>query len=70
MRHFLEEAGYLHIQGLFTEEEMGAVSEDMDRAAPVYAPNDGRSWWARTADGDGSSSGCRASTSSRRRRRR
>jgi len=52
MRHFLEEAGYLHIQGLFTEEEMGAVSEDMDRAAPVYAPDDGRSWWARTADGE------------------
>ena len=52
MRHFLEEAGYLHIQGLFTEEEMGAVSEDMDRAAPTYAPDDGRSWWAKTADGE------------------
>jgi len=34
MRHFLEEAGYLHIQSLFTEEEMDAVSEDMDHAAP------------------------------------
>jgi hypothetical protein len=52
MRDFLEEAGYLHIEGLFTEEEMSAVSEDMDRAAPTYAPDDGRSWWARTADGE------------------
>jgi hypothetical protein len=52
MRHFLEEAGYLHIQGLFTDDEMNAVSEDMDRAGPVYAPDDGRSWWARTADGE------------------
>jgi hypothetical protein len=52
MSHFLEEAGYLHIEGLFTEEEMVAVSGDMDRAAPAYAPDDGHSWWARTADGE------------------
>jgi hypothetical protein len=37
MRHFLEESGYLHIQGVFTEEEMGAVSDDMDRAARLRA---------------------------------
>ena len=52
MRHFLEEAGYLHIEGLFTEEEMTAVSEDMDAAAPTYAPDDRHSWWAKTADGE------------------
>jgi len=51
MRHFLAEAGFLHITGLFTEEEMAQVSADMDAAAPTYAPDDGRSWWARTADG-------------------
>jgi hypothetical protein len=31
---------------------MRAVSEDMDRAAPRYAPDDGHSWWAKTADGE------------------
>jgi hypothetical protein len=50
-RRFLEQAGYLHLRGVFTEEEMAAVSADMDRAAPTYAPGDGRSWWATTADG-------------------
>jgi hypothetical protein len=49
MRHFLEEAGYLHIAGLFTEGEMAAVSAEMDGAATRYSPDDGRSWWARTA---------------------
>ena len=38
--------------GVFTEDEMAAVSADMDAAAAGYAPGDGRSWWARTADGD------------------
>jgi hypothetical protein len=52
MRHFLEEAGYLHLAGVFTEDEMAQVSAEMDRAAAGYAPDDGRSWWARTADGE------------------
>jgi hypothetical protein len=51
MRHFLEEAGFLHLTGLFTEAEMAEVSADMDQAGPSYRPDDGRSWWARTADG-------------------
>lgn len=51
MRDFLERAGYLHVAGVFTEGEMAAVSADMDRAAPGYRAGDGRSWWARTADG-------------------
>ena len=51
MRHFLETAGYLHISHLFDEAEMDAISADMDRAAPTYSEGDGRSWWARTADG-------------------
>jgi hypothetical protein len=50
--HFLAEAGYLHLTDVFTEEEMAAVSADIDRAAPHYEPDDGRSWWARTATGD------------------
>jgi hypothetical protein len=52
MRHFLETAGFLHIEGLFDESEMDAISADMDRAVPTYRDGDGRSWWARTAEGD------------------
>jgi hypothetical protein len=52
MRHFLAEAGFLHIGGLFSEDEMNAVSADMDAAMPSYAPDDGRSWWAKTRNGE------------------
>ena len=38
MGDFLQRAGYLHIDGVFTEEEMAAVSRDMDAAAPIYTP--------------------------------
>ena len=52
MAHFLAEAGYLHLRGVFTEGEMAQVSADIDAATPSYHPDDGRSWWARTATGD------------------
>jgi phytanoyl-CoA dioxygenase PhyH len=51
MRTFLERAGYLHVSGVFSRDEMAAVSADMDAAAPGYRQGDGRSWWAETADG-------------------
>lgn len=51
LRWFLEQAGYLHIQGVFSAQEMAEIAADMDRAAPQFQPDDGRSWWARTADG-------------------
>ena len=31
---------------------MAAVSADMDAAIPSYTPDDGRSWWAKTKDGE------------------
>jgi hypothetical protein len=49
--YFLAEAGFVHLEGVFADEEMRAVSADMDTAASEYAPGDGRSWWATTADG-------------------
>jgi Phytanoyl-CoA dioxygenase (PhyH) len=52
MAHFLGEAGYLHLKSVFTEEEMAQVSADIDGAAPLYRPDDNRSWWARTAAGE------------------
>ncbi len=52
MSHFLGEAGYLHLVGVFDPSEMAAVSAEMDAAAPNYSSGDGQSWWARTRDGD------------------
>jgi len=49
--HFLAEAGYLHVEGMFTEAEMAAVSAELDEAAAAATQDDGESWWARTEDG-------------------
>jgi hypothetical protein len=51
MRAFLEEAGYLHIQGFFSEEEMAAVEADFPKAAPHYEKGDPLAWFATTVDG-------------------
>jgi hypothetical protein len=48
---FLAEAGHLHLAGWFAPAEMDAVNAEMDAAFPHYTPDDGRSWWAETADG-------------------
>jgi hypothetical protein len=52
MADFLGQAGFLHLAGVFTDDEMAAVSADMDAAMPSYSPDDGRSWWAKTKDGE------------------
>lgn len=52
LAHFLTEAGFLHLAGVFSEGEMAAISRDIDDAMPRYAPDDGRSWWATTASGE------------------
>ncbi len=49
--HFLAEAGYLHLEEVFTDSEMAAVSRELDAAMAVAARDDGASWWARTEDG-------------------
>lgn len=49
--HFLAEAGFVHLRNWFDPGTMHEISGDMDRALPTYQRNDGRSWWAKTADG-------------------
>lgn len=49
--HFLREAGYLHLRGWLDRSDMAAICEDMDRAMPLYAEGDGKSWWATLEDG-------------------
>lgn len=48
---FLREAGFLHLEGWLQPDEMEQIGHDIDAAVPHYAPDDGRSWWAETADG-------------------
>ena len=50
--HFLQEAGFLHIGGVFREEEMDAVAADLDVALQAAEPGDGMSWWAGTSTGE------------------
>ena len=49
--HQLRQAGFLHLRGWLDPADMAAIADDIDRAAPEYSMGDGRSWWARTADG-------------------
>lgn len=51
LRAFLEAAGYLHIRGVFTAEEMAAVEADYPKAAPHYEKGDPLAWFATTQDG-------------------
>ncbi len=50
--HFLAEAGYLHIAGVFSEDEMAAVSAELDAAIAEAEQGDGASWWARIESGE------------------
>jgi hypothetical protein len=51
MREFLEDVGYLHIRGVFSEAEMAALAADYPRAAPHYRKGDPEAWFATTKDG-------------------
>jgi len=49
--HFLAEAGFLHIKGVFSQAEMDAVSSELDSAIAMAERDDGASWWALTDEG-------------------
>lgn len=46
MANFLEQAGFLHIRGVFDEAEMAALGADIDEWIARATPDDGESWWA------------------------
>jgi hypothetical protein len=46
MANFLEQAGFLHIRGVFDEDEMAAIGADVDEWIAKATPDDGESWWA------------------------
>ena len=49
--HFLHEAGFLRVRNVFTQEEMAAVSQDLDAALSRATPKDGASWWGGDSTG-------------------
>jgi len=51
LQHFLEQTGFLRFEGVFSVDEMRAIDRDIDQHAVAYDPDDGKSWWATTADG-------------------
>ncbi|MGH0034052.1 MAG: phytanoyl-CoA dioxygenase family protein [Myxococcota bacterium] len=51
MRAFLEDAGYLHIEGVFSEAEMAEVEADFAPAVSHYEKGDPQAWFATTRDG-------------------
>ena len=51
MRGFLEEVGYLHIKGLFSQAEMAEVEADFPVAAPHFEKGDPKAWFATTREG-------------------
>jgi hypothetical protein len=46
MTQFLEQAGFLHLRGVFDASEMDALGHDIDEWLARATPNDGESWWA------------------------
>ena len=50
--HFLAEAGFVLLTGVFSDAEMDAVDADLAAAVAAARPDDGESWWAATRDGD------------------
>lgn len=48
--HFLAEAGFLHLPGVFSTSEMAAVAQDLVAWSAAASPDDGDSWWAETND--------------------
>jgi hypothetical protein len=52
MRHFLEAAGYLHIEAVFTEAEVERYGAEVEQVRARTMPGDPFSWWSINATGD------------------
>jgi Phytanoyl-CoA dioxygenase (PhyH) len=46
MRHFVEQAGFLHLRSVFDESEMDALGADIDHWLARAEPGDPEYWWA------------------------
>ena len=57
LRAQLQTMGYLHVTGVFSDQEMSAANDEVDRLAAMARPGDELSWWV--AADDGTTSLCR-----------
>ncbi|MEX2253890.1 MAG: phytanoyl-CoA dioxygenase family protein [Acidimicrobiia bacterium] len=51
LRESLDANGFLHVRGVFSEEEIAALGAEVEARRAVATPDDGASWWATQADG-------------------
>ncbi len=51
MAHFLEQAGFLHLRGIFDEQCMEVIGADIGQWIERATPDDGQSWWAEDGEG-------------------
>ncbi len=51
MARFLEQAGFLHLRGVFASSEMEALTADVDEWIGRATPDDRQSWWATDESG-------------------
>ncbi len=51
LRHFLNEAGFARVTNVFSADEIARLVEIVERRQAQATPGDGRSWWAKRADG-------------------
>lgn len=52
MAHFFRTAGYLHVRGVFTADEIARYAAGVEDARRRTTPGDGFSWWSVNRDGD------------------
>lgn len=52
MRHYLATAGYLHVAGVFSAEEVERWGREVEHARSMTTPGDPFSWWSVNAAGD------------------
>lgn len=50
--HFFDVAGYVHLKGVFSSEEIARYGEEVERARSLTTPGDPFSWWSVNASGD------------------
>ena len=52
IRDFIARTGFVHVRGVFTEPEMEAAADEIERLKAMATYDDNRSWWAKNTDGD------------------
>jgi ectoine hydroxylase-related dioxygenase (phytanoyl-CoA dioxygenase family) len=52
MKAFLHAAGFIHVRSVFSMDEIESIRAEVERLRGLAKPDDGRSWWAKNADGE------------------